>query len=163
MTSLGAHTLQTVVMSQGIAMDQGHLHSQSFSLARLLFNQLCGENFQVNRKIWPRKTRRNHVYSATNPARLDRVRLLTSVEMLDSHHLVVKPSGSARGLLSHRLLGSCSEISLRGTWEYAPLTKSQVMPILSAQGPHFKKHCPSVLLFKIWSLDHQYQHCLEAC
>ena len=51
MTSVGAHTLQTLVTSHRDAMDQGHLHSQSFSLARLLFNQRCGENFQVNQKM----------------------------------------------------------------------------------------------------------------
>lgn len=51
MTSVGAHTLQTVLTSHRDAMDQGHLHNQSFSLARLLLNQRCGEKFQVNQKV----------------------------------------------------------------------------------------------------------------
>lgn len=97
-------------------MDQGDLHTHSFALAGALFNQRCGANFQVNQKAWLRMTRGNHIYWARNLPRLYRVKLFTSLEMLDINHWFSNLNGHEHpqeGLFTQGLRGAHSEVDLR--------------------------------------------------
>jgi len=114
-TSLWGHTPQSVMRYHCSAMDQGYLHTHSFALARALFKQRCDENFQVNQKAWPRITRGNHIHSGRNLPRLYRVRLFTSLDMLDINHWFSNLNGHENpqeGLLTQGLLGAHSKVGL---------------------------------------------------